>query len=190
MSCIRSRTRDTPLVPAKRGTTILTIAAWIAYAMSWFLPVMPKSDLFSISAGWKAFLLVGSVVLKPDQIDPFWGLCIAGVLANAPVLISPFVLINRRPPVRFVVTIALAFVLNLVWIGFVTDTKLLVGYWLWVGSMGLLTVAAILRIREGRASEAPKEGTRPGSRPSPTSRSEPHSNPVPQETHPTPAAPV
>lgn len=64
----------------------LTRIAWAAYALSMFLPVLHEM----VDAGWKAFLLAIVLPFKPDQ--PFWtrGLCIAGVLANVAVVLTPW----------------------------------------------------------------------------------------------------
>jgi hypothetical protein len=121
--------------------------AWAAYVLSWFLPVVrfkPGGLFTDIDAGWKAFLLALSLVVKPDRLDVFWGLCVVGVLGNVPVLASPWML--RDPvPRRFITYLAAAFVLNLAWIVVMRDSVLLAGYWLWVGSMGALAVAAMVK---------------------------------------------
>jgi O-antigen/teichoic acid export membrane protein len=46
-----------------------------------------------------------------------------------------------------------AFVLNLGWLAFLGQKGLLAGYWLWVGSMGVLAAVALVsrwRARRGR----------------------------------------
>ena len=143
----------------------LTLIAWATFVASWFLPtvhVKPGGLFGDINAGWKAFMLALSMALKPDRFDWFWGLCIAGVLGNVPVLLTPWLF--RRSgqssesvppgavPSWLVAALAAALVANLAWILVMSDTVLLVGYWLWIGSIGALAVVAFLNHRRTQPS--------------------------------------
>lgn len=149
-----------------RATAVLI--AWAAFAISWFLPavhVKPGGLIGDIDAGWKAFLLALSMALKPDRLEWFWGLCIAGVLANLPVVLTLWhfrrdpAMKPRDPewraraiPSWLAIALAAAFLINLSWIVVMSDTVLLVGYWLWIGSIGILAVIAILHHRRTGAT--------------------------------------
>lgn len=133
----------------------LRTAAWVAYAVSFFLPavhVKPGGLFGDINVGWKAFMLALTWAVKPDRLDWFWALCIAGVLANVVVLMTPWLFRRTTFPFWIPAILTAAFVLNLAWIVVMSDTVLLVGYWLWIGSIGALAVAAILNHRRARPS--------------------------------------
>jgi hypothetical protein len=139
-----------------RLRTTVTLTAWAAFVLSWFLPtvhVKPGGLFGDIDAGWKAFMLAFSMALKPDRFDWFWGLCIAGVLGNVLVILTPW-LFRRWPAAPFwlIASLAAAFALNLCWIAVMSDTVLLTGYWLWIGSIGALASAAALHHRRATAS--------------------------------------
>lgn len=54
----------------------------------------------------------------------------------------------RRPaPVWLLVTLAASFVMNLAWIPAMSDSVLLAGYWLWIGSIGTIAVAGLEKLR-------------------------------------------
>ena len=124
--------------------------AWAAYAVSWLLPVLkPKhSGLISdLDHGWKAFMVVLSLAIKPETLDWFWGLCIASVLSNLLVLVSPLMFRRHSVPRWYITLMICGFIVNLVWLLLTNDSTLLAGYWLWVGSMGVLAVAAVANRR-------------------------------------------
>jgi hypothetical protein len=110
--------------------------------------VKPGGLLGDLDAGWKAFLLALSMALKPDRFDWFWGLCIAGALGNVPVLLTPWLFRRRAAvPLWLAASLAASFILNLAWILVMSDTVLLAGYWLWIGSIGTLAVVSFTRAR-------------------------------------------
>jgi hypothetical protein len=122
---------------------VATAVAWAAYAASWFLPTLKfeHSGLFSdLDAGWKAFTIVLSIVMKPESIDFVWFLSTASVLSNLAVVLSPLKFRRSPVPVWFTAVLAIAFVVNLTWFILITDSTLQAGYWLWVGSMGALAL--------------------------------------------------
>ncbi len=134
--------------------------AWAAYALSWFLPVLhiPEGGLFSdIDAGWKAFATTLLGVFRPDRLEWISLFFLGSALSNVPVLMSPWML-RRMPTARwFISALAAGFLLNLAWIPLLERIRLLVGYWLWVGSMFVLPVVAIAgrpgaSVPEGRSS--------------------------------------
>jgi len=131
--------------------------AWAAYALSWFLPVLhiPEGGLFSdIDAGWKAFATTVLGIFSPNKLGWISLFFLGSVLSNVPVLMSPWML-RRVPPARwFIIALAAGFLLNLAWIPLLERIRLLVGYWLWVGSMFVLAVVAIA----GRAGAGVPEG--------------------------------
>jgi hypothetical protein len=124
--------------------------AWTAYAVSWFLPVLKlkHSGLLSdLDHGWKAFMVVLTLAIKPETLDWFWGLCIASVLSNLLVLVSPLIFRHNSVPRWYISLMIGGFAVNLIWLLLTSDSTLLAGYWLWVGSMGVLTVAAVANRR-------------------------------------------
>ncbi len=129
----------------RRVAVVGAVAAWAAYAMSWLLPTVrigAKDVGLGVSAGWKAFQMSLEYVVKPDRLDWVWALCIAGVLANVPVLLSPLML--RRPAPRWLIaSLLVAFVVNLAWIPFMNRSALVEGYWLWIGAIAVLAAVAI-----------------------------------------------
>jgi len=124
-------------------------AAWIAFVASWFLPAMHAP----IAAGWKAFLVTLLMTFKPDIPILLRGLCIAGVLSNVAVALTPWMFRKPAMPPWFVISLIAAFVVNLAWIPLVYEAELNVGYWLWIGSIGALAVVAALN-RRGSAGSA------------------------------------
>jgi hypothetical protein len=144
-------------VPSSRPRTIAARIAGAAFAASWFLPtvhVQPGSLFGDIDAGWKAFMLALSMVLKPDRLDWFWALSVAGVLANVPVVLAmPWLFrTGRAIPRGLAGSLVAAFLVNLCWIVVMSDTTLLVGYWLWIGSIGALAAVATFGHRRPRTS--------------------------------------
>jgi hypothetical protein len=129
----------------------LTLIAWAAFVASFFLPtvhVKPGGLFGDIDAGWKAFMLALSMALKPDRFDWFWGLCIAGVLANVTVVAAAAWVMRRKPvPVWVLVALAASFLVNLAWIPTMSDSVLLAGYWLWIGSIGMLAAVGLVKPR-------------------------------------------
>jgi len=129
----------------------LTLIAWAAFVASFFLPtvhVKPGGLFGDIDAGWKAFMLALSMALKPDRFDWFWGLCIAGVLANVTVVAAAAWAMRRKPvPVWVLVALAASFAANLAWIPMMSDSVLLAGYWLWIGSIGMLAAVGLVKPR-------------------------------------------
>jgi hypothetical protein len=129
----------------------LTLIAWVAFVASFLLPtvhVKPGGLFGDIDAGWKAFTLALSMALKPDRFDWFWGLCIAGVLANVAVLVAAVWALRRRPaPVWLRAALTASFVLNLAWIPLMSDSVLIAGYWLWIGSLGMFAVVGLVQRR-------------------------------------------
>ena len=120
--------------------------AWAAYAVSWLLPVLKlkHSGLLSdLDHGWKAFMVVLQLVIKPESFDWFWGLCIVSVLSNLLVLISPLMFQRTSVPRWYITLLICGFLVNLAWLLLTSDSTLLPGYWLWVGSMGVLAVVAV-----------------------------------------------
>jgi hypothetical protein len=125
---------------------VATTVAWVACAASWFLPTLKfkNSGLFSdLDAGWKAFLIVVSIVMKPESIDFVWFLSLASVLSNLAVVLSPLMFRRSPVPIWFTAVLAIAFVVNLTWFILITDSTLQAGYWLWVGSMGVLALVGV-----------------------------------------------
>jgi hypothetical protein len=129
----------------------LTLIAWAAFVASFFLPtvhVKPGGLFGDIDAGWKAFMLALSMALKPDRFDWFWGLCIAGVLANVTVVAASAWVLRRKPvPVRLLVALAALLLVNLAWIPMMSDSVLLAGYWLWIGSIGVFAAVGLVKPR-------------------------------------------
>lgn len=139
---------------SRRAVTASLVAASVAYLASWFLPVVaftPGTLVEGINAGWKAFFMALSMALKPDRLDGFWGLCTAGVLANVVVIAVPWVLRRRPAPAWLPMALAASFVINLAWIP-MTSARLLPGYWLWIGSIGMLAATVALIRRTQHAS--------------------------------------
>jgi hypothetical protein len=136
-------------------TRLLLGIAWVAYALSWFLRAAHAEEFGTpyTYAGWKAFTTTVSVILRPQDADWSYAVGAAGVLGNVAVLLSPLML-SRTPPRWLVASLLAAFILNLGWILVVRNVASLdAGYWLWVGSMGLMALAAIhARLRAARAT--------------------------------------
>jgi len=83
--------------------------AWTAYALSWLLPVLkPKHSgvISDLDHGWKAFMVVLTLAIKPENLDWFWGLCIASVLSNLLVLDSPLIFRRHSVP-RWYITLTI-----------------------------------------------------------------------------------
>jgi hypothetical protein len=148
------RAEGTDLMPGRAGETgirgrtkwIVLGVAWTAYAVSWLLPVLKLKGselLRDLDHGWKAFMIVLSLAIKPESFDWFWALCINSVLSNLTVLISPWMLRRASVPRWFVGTLIFDSVMNLTWTSLTSDSTLLAGYWLWVGSMAVLSVVAV-----------------------------------------------
>lgn len=138
--------------------------AWAAYAASWFLPTLKlkNSGLFSdFDAGWKAFMIVLSIVMKPESIDFVWFLSVASILSNLAVVLSPFMFRRSSIPAPFTAVLAIAFVVNLIWFFLITDSKLQAGYWLWVGSMGVLAAVGVAGWRSTRPADVIRKRTFP-----------------------------
>ena len=147
-----------------RLTKILGWTAALAFAASWFLPVLKDVP------GWMAFrYALASVV-------PYQGLGGDDWQDSAPQVLSAltnfafiilFGLWQLKRPVRpsLFVRIAIAcFILNMYW--FVTawrdhDVKsLLVGYYVWVAAFGLLlAVASLIAFASRRTSKTPTAAT-------------------------------
>lgn len=113
------------------------------------MPGDPKPML-----GWQTFAAAATMAVRPDRLDGFWALCVAGFLANGTVLLTPW-LFRRRSgvPRWFVYALAAAFVLNLIWIPVMSGSVMLPGYWMWLGALGALALVGIsLRSRAVRAA--------------------------------------
>ena len=153
-----------PTVTQGRALRLIAGLAWAAYAVSWFLPTLKlkNSGLFSdFDAGWKAFMIVLSIVMKPESIDFVWSLSVASILSNLAVVLSPFMF--RRRPVHawFTAFLAIGFVVNLAWFFLIRDSKLQAGYWLWVGSMGVLAAVGVAGWRSTRPVDVIRKHTFP-----------------------------
>jgi len=136
----------------------LVIAAWAAFAISWFLrTVDTHSELALRLTGWKAFLAAATVAWDGGKTQFEWirVLSLAGVLSNIPVLLSPWIFLRHGPvrtrgehvPRWFASAMAAAFAVNLAWLPMFRTAELRLGYWLWLGSMGVLAAIAIARSR-------------------------------------------
>jgi hypothetical protein len=132
----------------------LVLVAWAAFTVAWFLPALHSGkEMFALRLpGWKAFLAAGTVAWDGGRTNFEWLriLSLAGVLSNVLVLISPWMLRRARTPRWFAAGIAAAFAVNLGWVAVGKITELRPGYWLWVGSMGVLAVIAVLGSRRRR----------------------------------------
>lgn len=135
--------------PIRTGLPIGVLVAWAAYAVAWLVPavrLMPHDP--RPMAGWQAFAAALTMAVRPDRLDWFWGLSVAGVLGNVAVLMTPF-LFRRTDgvPKWFVITLVAAFAVNLMWIPAMSGAGFLPGFWLWIGAMGALAVAAVVARR-------------------------------------------
>ena len=129
------------------------IVAWAAFTIAWFLPTLNSGrEMFALRLpGWKAFLAAGTLAWDGGKMDFEWIriLSLAGMLSNVVVLISPWMLLrNAGVPGWFAAGIAAAFAVNLGWVAAGKITDLGPGYWLWLGSMGVLAVIAFMRRRQ------------------------------------------
>ena len=134
-----------------RAAWIITGFAWATYAISWFLPIVAAKPgrITDVGTGWEAFVLAIAVVQDLKNIDWLWCLCSVGVLVNVLVVMSPLMFRRAHVPIWFVVCLFAAFVLNLGWVPLMTGGTLLPGYWLWLGSMGLLAAMALVKRLQG-----------------------------------------
>jgi hypothetical protein len=138
--------------------------AGAAFAASWFMPVLPDIP------GWMAFRHALAVLVPyGDAVDLPWDESAPqamSALTNV-VFVILFALRVAKQAVRpgLFVRIAIAcFVLNLYW--FVTAWRangvndLMIGYYVWLASFGLLLGAAILTaVASRRTSTTPTAGT-------------------------------
>jgi hypothetical protein len=132
------------------------VAAWAAFVAAWFLPTVDVHAEFPLRlTGWKAFVAAGTVVWDGGKTQFEWVrvLSLVGVLSNVPVLLSFWILQRGAPVPRwFAAVIAAGFAANLIWLSMFKTAELRLGYWLWLGSMGVLAAIAIARSR--RESES------------------------------------
>jgi len=148
----RQRERGTPERMSRTETWIVS-AAFAAFAISWFLPVMHAGQLLGeIARGWKAFLLALSYAIKPDRLGWFWALCIAGVLGNVAVLLTPWMLRKPMVPIWYLLLLMVS-LSNLAWL-YAAEMDLEIGYWLWFGSMLTLGLIVLRRHRAARLALA------------------------------------
>lgn len=137
----------------------IVIAAWTAFAISWFLPVVRGRELFGdVDAGWKAFLLTLALVKEPDTSDAMRSLCVTGVLGNAMVALSPLILRNPHAPLGFLVLILVSLA-NIAWRWAAPNATFLVGYWLWFASILAISIIVLRRSRMAREAAARRRET-------------------------------
>jgi len=140
--------RERPPIPPPPPAAALI--AWAAYAVSWLVPavrLMPHDP--KPMAGWQAFAAALTMATRPDRIDWFWAICVAGVLANIGVLMTVWQF-HRAPGVLrwFAYAMAAAFAVNLLWVPFLAGSILMPGYWLWIGAIGALAATAVALSRK------------------------------------------
>ena len=136
---------------------LLMLAAWTAFVVAWFLPVIDVPVIEGggtlvkgVLPGWQAF----RIALAVDPSSSWLGstLSIAAALTNALMLVSPVVLLAAPAGRPIAPWLGWGFVaatlLDLVWVWppMAPRGALRVGYWLWVGSFGL---AALTLLRAG-----------------------------------------
>lgn len=137
-----------------------TIPVWIVYVASWFLPAFRAPDSASPSLeGWKLFVLAGAAVIDPEEVNWFLGLCIVGVLSNFLVALTPWLLRRDPTPLWLPLALKVSFFVNFGWIPAMHKADLLLGYWLWLGSIGALALIAVLRRRGSDTPVAPASGS-------------------------------
>jgi hypothetical protein len=144
---------------APKPTTVMLVGAAIAFAASWFAPVVafpdastwfssaPQTDVY---AGWRTFWVVLGLLWAPkgpeDWSDLFsFAIYVASALTNFIFLLA-FVAVFSRwnallRPLQWAVLVAGA--LDLYWL-FSVD-HLMIGYYLWVVSFFLLAAAMARR---------------------------------------------
>ena len=141
--------RERPPIPPSPPAAVLI--AWAAYAVAWLVPavrLMPHDP--KPMAGWQAFAAALTMATRPDRIDWFWAICVAGVLANIGVLMTVWQFHRTSGVLRwFAYAMAAAFAVNLLWIPFLAGSILMPGYWLWIGAIGALAVTAMVLNRAG-----------------------------------------
>jgi hypothetical protein len=127
------------------------VAAWAVFAIAWFLPAVDTHSEFALRLpGWKAFLAAATVAWDGGKTNFEWIriLSLAGILSNVPVLMSPWIFLRGAPVPRWFATVMVAaFAVNLAWLPMFKTAELRLGYWLWLGSMGVLAAIAIARSR-------------------------------------------
>ena len=131
--------------------TVLPLIAIASYAVSWFVPVHRGGARIGAGElpGWQAFRLCLSTASEIPTASltrlPVALIVTANALTNFWFLGAVFVLL-RRPGVPHPVAkwgLLVSVVLNLFWFVLGSDRgDLLPGYYLWVASFAMLTVAA------------------------------------------------
>jgi hypothetical protein len=134
---------------AKR--VLLPLIAIATYSASWFVPVHRGGARIGAGElpGWQAFRLCLSTALEIPTASltrlPVALILTANALTNFWFVIAAFLLLRRpagpRPLVKWGLLVSV--VLNLFWFVLGSDRgDLLPGYYLWVASFAMLTVAA------------------------------------------------
>jgi hypothetical protein len=130
-----------------RGARLLVLAAFIAYALGWVLPVVDDYR------GWQAFRVAFSPVWPFEQFriafGPLWVLSVFSAATNLLFLALVALLWVRRWPRSVLYAAAGATLLNLHWpISMGAErSQLQSGYFVWVSAFALLALAAFLQTR-------------------------------------------